>query len=272
MLLLLLRDDDLSCVRLALDVVIPLVLQNIIKIEGKLHFLAECLISKDDVINTKCHCFFQKYLAWNKISFAKIIFQIFCSLSENFEKKRLVMERLIQGFGGNQQDNLSCIFLSSLGESMDVEKFHVLSLLKPSKRSLEELERYLPEQNENEESSLGRLILANSEIFKFIVKFLSNSSEANIKDRISNILKNLNLLKQKRKTLKATKKHLSGSSIDEKGVFSLERLDKLKRQMDAFTFCSDEELEEESKIPTHKITKRLSSVSDIRRNKKKRRF
>jgi hypothetical protein len=121
--------------------------------EGKLHLLAECLVSTESDISSMCRDFFKRYFLASKKGIPKTVFQIFCGLQ--IDKRREVMEALLREFCKTENDvlftvtpfslfqNLSALFSSSLRESVDVDKIFVLSLLKPSKKSLEEIKALL---------------------------------------------------------------------------------------------------------------------------------
>lgn len=206
----LLQDRNIACVKMSLSLLVPLVMNQVIKIgivlrrilanssvEGNIHHLAECLVSTDASVVSTCTLFFRKYFLNAKKSLPKTVFQIFCSLGRNDRRRDIISiilnefcatenEVSISGREINILQNLSSIFITSLRESVDVDKLFVISLLKPSKKSLEDLKTLLntvtvdskgnKQKESNLETPLERLVIRNEDARSFLREFLSNAN------------------------------------------------------------------------------------------------
>eukprot|EP01127_Copromyxa_protea_P016250 TRINITY_DN479_c0_g1_i14.p2 TRINITY_DN479_c0_g1~~TRINITY_DN479_c0_g1_i14.p2 ORF type:complete len:349 (-),score=65.95 TRINITY_DN479_c0_g1_i14:35-1081(-) len=278
-LLQLLRDTDLSCVKFSLNVLIPLILHRVIKIEGNLHKIAECLVSPDPDVAHTCRVFFKKYFLTARKTLPKTIFQIFCGLSG--EERREIMSVLLKEFCSSENEALVSLFLASLRESIDIDKLFILSLLKPSNKSLVDLRNLLSSEvkekirssrkeggdtrsskKEGVEMPLQRFLVTNAEALGFLERFLSNANKGVLKDEAMKMMTQVATIvkHQKEQKKKFSKSKLVSRDGDD--VFSVENLDKLKMRISFFDdfVDGDTELENLTLDPQKEKDKGAKSV------------
>jgi len=228
-----LKSKDKIIKKMGLQVLLPLILTNVLKIENQFHLIAEGLNDEDKEISAFCYSFFRKYFNTEaKTSLNKIIFRIFCAIRDN-NNRRDIMYILLSNFCPlTEHGLLSCTFVNSLHEHVDNDKAFVLSLLTPSKKSLDDLNFLYFNEGKTHTmecnipaTPVQQMCVNDTEFCNFIMAHLSNGKQKlALKPVVEKLTKAINdLIKSNRheKNTKKQRKVLGNDQVSQQEINQL---------------------------------------------------